>query len=268
MSDGGQHGSGGQGGTPAGWYPDGSGGQRWWDGQRWTDHTQPAPGAAPQQGYGAQQGYGQQGYGGQQGPGQQGYGGQQGPGQQGYGQQGYGDQGWQQQPGSGGRKGNRKLLAIVGGVVLVVVVIVLVLVFTVFRGGGNDPEGVARDYLDAGTEGDFGRVCELSSSSSQETSLEELDVDSCDDVDDAVAEQLDGAEFQLEDFEYEFEITDVSEADDGESATVTVDGTTTYVGDDEDLAEFYEDSLGETSTEELELVKEDGEWRVDAGGVF
>lgn len=26
--------------TPAGWYDDGSGRQRWWDGQRWTDHVQ------------------------------------------------------------------------------------------------------------------------------------------------------------------------------------------------------------------------------------
>lgn len=32
--------------TPAGWYDDGSGRQRWWDGQRWTEHFAPA---TPQQ---------------------------------------------------------------------------------------------------------------------------------------------------------------------------------------------------------------------------
>ena len=36
--------------TPPGWYPDGQGGQRWWDGNQWTEHTQQggsadAPGA-------------------------------------------------------------------------------------------------------------------------------------------------------------------------------------------------------------------------------
>lgn len=28
--------------TPAGWYPDGSGGQRWWNGTSWTEHVAPA----------------------------------------------------------------------------------------------------------------------------------------------------------------------------------------------------------------------------------
>ena len=33
--------------TPAGWYPDGQGSQRWWDGTRWTEHTMPLPDATP-----------------------------------------------------------------------------------------------------------------------------------------------------------------------------------------------------------------------------
>lgn len=32
--------------TPPGWYPDGQGGQRWWDGTQWTEHTQPPEGGA------------------------------------------------------------------------------------------------------------------------------------------------------------------------------------------------------------------------------
>ncbi|MGB3373679.1 MAG: DUF2510 domain-containing protein, partial [Microbacterium sp.] len=27
--------------TPAGWYDDGSGRQRWWDGQQWTENFAP-----------------------------------------------------------------------------------------------------------------------------------------------------------------------------------------------------------------------------------
>lgn len=30
--------------TPPGWYPDGAGGQRWWDGTQWTEHSAPAVG--------------------------------------------------------------------------------------------------------------------------------------------------------------------------------------------------------------------------------
>ena len=39
--------------TPPGWYPDGQGGQRWWDGNQWTEHTLPPESsdrpAAPEQ---------------------------------------------------------------------------------------------------------------------------------------------------------------------------------------------------------------------------
>lgn len=35
--------------TPAGWYDDGSGRQRWWNGVAWTDHFADAPPPAPVQ---------------------------------------------------------------------------------------------------------------------------------------------------------------------------------------------------------------------------
>lgn len=39
--------------TPAGWYDDGSGRQRWWDGERWTDHFAPAAPSLPSTGQAA-----------------------------------------------------------------------------------------------------------------------------------------------------------------------------------------------------------------------
>ena len=39
--------------TPAGWYPQPDGQQRYWDGQQWTQHTRPVtPGGTAQQGPG------------------------------------------------------------------------------------------------------------------------------------------------------------------------------------------------------------------------
>ena len=36
--------------TPPGWYPDGQGGQRWWDGNQWTEHTLPPEHVRPARG--------------------------------------------------------------------------------------------------------------------------------------------------------------------------------------------------------------------------
>jgi hypothetical protein len=266
--------------TPPGWYPDGQGGQRWWDGNQWTEHTQPPQGgpaapAAPssagdlptQVAPNRASGYPQ--------PGQQPQQPQQGvygaPAGGGYGQQagqpGFG----QQQPfggypasgsgSSGGGKG--KLIAIIGGGLgaLLLVIILLVVLFSVI--GGGSPEDVADDYLKASAEGDFERACELVTEDDQDQAFEELDIEDCGDVEDAVKDQpdYDEEEFEeyLDDFETEYEIGDVKEKD--ETAEVEFTTTTKYNGDDEDIEEFFSEEETEGT---IYLVKEDGDWKVDA----
>lgn len=225
MSDSGQ-------GTPAGWYPDGQGAQRWWDGQRWTEHTQ-AAGAAGQQGYG-QQGYGQQAYG-----------------QQGYGQPGgYG--GYGQQP---KKSFPVALVAGIAGGVLALVVALVVLLSIV---GGGSPEDVAQDYLDAIEEGDVERACELTTEDSRQSDFDYYEVDDCASYAEEVESQTADTGIDIDDIRYSFDITGSEE--DGDTATVDFDYTVEYVGDDEDFAEFWED---QEDSESLDLVEEDGDWKVD-----
>ncbi|KAA1427656.1 DUF2510 domain-containing protein [Nocardioides antri] len=274
--------------TPPGWYPDGQGGQRWWDGNQWTEHTQPPQGGAPaapaapaapssppsgtpgadlptQVAPNRASGYPQSGQSGQSGQPQQ-------PQQGGYGAPagGYGQPTGQQQYGgfpsggsgsSGGGKG--KLIAIIGGAIgaLLLVVILLVVLFSVI--GGGSPEDVANDYLEASVDGDFGRACELVTKDDQEQAFEDLDIDECGDVEDAVKDspEYDEEEFEeyLDDFETEYEIGDVKEEDD--TAEVEFTSTTEYTGDDESVEDYFE---GGEQDGTIYLVKEDGDWKVDA----
>ncbi len=225
--------------TPPGWYPDGQGGQRWWDGTQWTEHTQPpeggasgAPATPPTPGPtdqatvvapnraadfnqgGAQPGYGQpaqqQPYGQQPGqpaygqPGQAGGqpGGQPGwgqPGQQPYGQQGFGGPGYGQPTGGGGGKGKGKLFAIIGGLVALLVLAIVAVFVLVKVVGGSDPKSVTEDYLKAQSEADVKTLCELSTKDAQDDEFEEYDVDNCDDYVDAAQEDLDKSFKEFED---------------------------------------------------------------------
>lgn len=273
--------------TPPGWYPDGQGGQRWWDGTQWTEHTQPPAGGAPAAppapaapsapaspggpghdlptqvapnraaDYPAQPAP-------QQPPAQQPQGvygappGQFGPGAQ----QPFG--GFPAGGSGSGGGGKGKLIAIIGGG-LGALILVLVLLFVLFKVVlGGSPEDVASDYLEATSEGDFGRVCELVSEDDREEAFEDLDVDDCGDVDEAVRDdsEFDEDEFEeyIDDFETEFEIGDVKEKE--KTAEVEFTATTEYKGDDEEIKSYYEDVDDVKGT--IKLVKEDGDWKVDA----
>lgn len=269
--------------TPAGWYPDGQGGQRWWDGTQWTEHTQPAQGAAPaapaepapsadpapvdpMQTVVAPrtpaQGHPAQGFPAQGGPGQAPSGPP--PAQSGYQQPGQpGIPPWQgQTPTSGGGGGGKgKLIAIIAGAAALVVIAAVVL-FTVVLGGG--PKGVAEDYLEATLDLDLERVCELSSERSQDEEFADFEVESCGEYQEKFKEQENYDEIVaiFEDVDTEVEIGDVEEK--GDSATVEYTETIKYTGDDEEsFAEFFGEETEITEKGTLTMVKEDGDWLVD-----
>lgn len=272
--------------TPAGWYPDGQGGQRWWDGTQWTEHTQAAQGATPDepaapaeptppaestpfdpnqtvvaprtpaQGLPPQAGSGQPPVGppaAQSGM------------QSGYQQPGVpGAPPWQgQTPTTGGGGGGKgKLIAIVAAA-LVLVVVAAVVLFTVVLGGGG-PKGVAEDYLEATLDLDIEKVCDLSSKDSQDSEFEDYEVKSCSEYQDKFMDQenYDQLRDLFDNVDTEVKIGEVKEK--GDSATVEYTETIEYTGDDEDaFKEFFDDTKA-TEKGTLTLVKEDGDWKVDS----
>ncbi len=176
---------------------------------------------------------------------------------------------WQNQfPASGGSSGGGKgkLFALIGGGVALLVV-VLIILFVFVLGGGGGPKGAAEDYLEAASDFDFERVCELSTKDAIEPEFEEADVDSCKGLGDYYDEQFKtfGIDEFQDDLEIDVEIDDVKE--DGDKATVEYTVKSKYTGDDEDgFREFTgEDSLENEETGTLDMVKEDGDWKVSSG---
>lgn len=188
---------------------------------------------------------------------------------------------WQNQfppaGGSGGGKG--KLIAIIGGAVALLVIIVIVLV-VVLTGGDDDggsggggnanldtPAGVAEAYLAAASEFDFERVCELSSTSETETEFQGADVDSCSALGDYYDQQFAtfGVDKFQDDISIDVEIGDVTE--DGDTASVDYTVHSEYTGDDEEAFKEFtgEEELESDDDGTIELVKEDGKWKVSSG---
>jgi hypothetical protein len=260
--------------TPPGWYPDGQGGQRWWDGNQWTEHTLPPQEAdrpaAPQQPQQPQQpgpsdvtqvrppegdrpaapGAGQPpaamptqvaGAGSPQQPQHQQPGGypQQGYGQQpGFGgapQQGYGQPAWQGQHGQQHAGGSGGgLNAKLIGLIGGGAAVVIVLVIVLFLVLG-------------GSGGPKGVVEDF------------VDADSCSDVEDLVTDDFFGDEGcddgyldtapEGEEADVEQDIGD--EEVDGDKATVEVTTTVKAGGEENEFETTFH------------LVKEDGDWKID-----
>ncbi len=246
--------------TPPGWYPDGEGGQRWWDGNQWTEHilppetsdrpaptpaeqpVQPGPSdvtrvrppvdaapavpAAPEAGQPPTALPTQVAGPGAGLPGQPEYFAQ--PGQP-------GQPAWQAQPYAGASSGggiSGKIIALIAGgaAVLIALVIVVVLVL----GGGGSPQSVVEDFIDA---------------------------DSCSDAEKLVTDDFqeefgECSEDQLggfgDDGDFDVEIKD--EEIDGDEATVEVETSGEIAGEE----------LSQTIT--FSLVKDDGDWKIDGIG--
>jgi len=235
------------------------------------------PGYGQQPGYGSPQqpGYGQQpqqpGYGQPQQPG---YGSPQTPGygqpqQPGYGQQppGYGAQ-----PGYGApgglppqKKSKTGLIIGIGAAVVVLVVVLVLVVLKPFGGGpgaGDSPTDVADGYMSTTVNGmNSGDFSDLEGWAADLrpylcTSMQE-------DMDEGLSDSSgEMAEFEdmFADAEFDVDYTLGEESIDGDNATVpaTITGTGTYAGE----------SMPMDQETDIELVKEDGVWKVCGGGLL
>lgn len=279
--------------TPPGWYPDGQGGQRWWDGNQWTEHTLPGASDQPAQpAHPAQPGpgpsdvtqvrpdgpAGQDQPGGERpaapdpgqppaamptqvagsGPGQPG---QQQPGYPGQQQPGYAQQGgYPGQPQQGGYPGQPQQGGYPGQ--------------PAWQGqqyGGGSGGGISGKLI--GIIGGAAAavivvivllVVLLGGSSGPKGVVEDfLDADSCSDVEDLVTEDLKESFGECND-------EDIQQFQGGEEADVDTEVKDEEIDGDEATVEveangsFGGEEFSQTTT--FHLKKEDGDWKIDSIG--
>lgn len=132
----------------------------------------------------------------------------------------------------------------------------------------DTPEQVAERYLDAGFNAEYETYCEIWTKESRQDELEGGEVGDCEEY----AEQATGDEdpdFRalLDDVDFHIAVGEVTkDEDDLDAVTVEWAIVWSYTGDDADRAEDLFDTDGRIGSYdgELELVREGGEWKVDA----
>lgn len=124
--------------------------------------------------------------------------------------------------------------------VLAIAALLLAAALAAGCGGGDSPSSVVDDYIGALNERDFDKIYDLTSSSYQESQPKDEFVSGLEAV------WIEGSSLE------EYEI--IEEKVDGDKATVTFKATVLLPGAPEDSSEMSESSV--------ELVKEDGGWKL------
>jgi len=164
---------------------------------------------------------------------------------------------------------------------LVAVIGVLVAAVVVMATGHDDPQDVAKSYLEAEFTADYETTCELLSEESRASMLEAHGASDCSEYADRARED-EPAEFReaVDDLEVHVRIGVEVDGDggyvlgegevrpeEGDSGAVTLEWAVmrTYAGDDPERAETILglEGLVDAKEDEIDLVREHGEWKVD-----
>lgn len=126
---------------------------------------------------------------------------------------------------------------------LAAILVAMLAAFAGACGGGDDPSATVEDFFAAVTDGDGGTACELITADGLEVISGELGSagGSCEDA-------IEQAGPFIEQFGLELEGAETT-SEDGDTATV----------------EATVSALGEEETSEIDLVQEDGSWKISGG---